>query len=306
MSDLAKAIVSDEIAASFEEAACLVAKLSEGVNLESAINDSVVSDELLNRIRFVIWEEIQASDRRHLADAIGAQPTPLEIALGKILGTAARRACIVTTNYDRLAEIAIDKIGATCVDGFYGHVLREFNLDSSSTRATTARRREMVVDLWKVHGSIDWFRCSDGAVLSIPSCDEVPAGCEPLIVPPSKSKYAETSQDPYRGIISQADAAFGAAGSYLCVGYGFGDEHIHPYLEREAERGKPIVILARTLTDACRSWLKEARLGRFVALELDHTGSEKTHVMMSDGGSGPFDCVVDGSYWDIKELVKIW
>lgn len=306
MSDLAEAIASDEVVASFEEAAHLVAKLNEGANLESAINGSVVSGELLNRIRFVIWEKIQASDKHHLIDAIGAQPTPLEIALGKILQTAARKACIVTTNYDRLAEVAIDKVGATCVDGFYGHILREFSSSFSFTRATTARRREMVVNLWKVHGSIDWFRCSDGTVLSVPSCDEVPTGCEPLIVPPSKSKYAETSQDPYRGIISQADAAFGAAGSYLCVGYGFGDEHIHPYLEREAEQGKPIVILARTLTDACRSWLEKARLGRFVALEMDHTGNEKTHVMMNDGDSGSFDCAIDGNYWDIKELVKIW
>lgn len=35
-------------------------------------------------------------------------------------------------------------------------------------------------------------------------------------------------------------------------------------------------------------------------------GSEKTHVMMNDGESEQLDCVVDGSYWDIKELVKIW
>lgn len=77
-------------------------------------------------------------------------------------------------------------------------------------------------------------------------------------------------------------------------------------MEREAERGKPIVILARTLTNACRRWLEEAKLRRFVALEMDHMGNEKTHVMMNDGESEQFDCVVDGSYWDIKELVKIW
>ena len=164
----------------------------------------------------------------------------------------------------------------------------------------------MAVDLWKVHGSIDWFKSPDGIVFSVPSCDVVPVGCEPLIVPPSKNKYTETSQDPYRGIISKADAAFGAADSYLCIGYGFGDEHIHPYLEREAERGKPIVILAKTLTDACRRWLKEARLERFVALEADGMGSGQTHILLNDGENAPFDCVVEGSYWDIKEFVKIW
>lgn len=306
MSDLAHAIASDEVVATYEDAACLVAKLNDGANLESAINDSVVSTELLNRIRFVIWEKIQASDKCYLADAIAAHPSPLETALRKILGTAARRACIVTTNYDRLAEVAIDKVGASCLDGFYGHIIREFNLNPSSSRVISTRRREMAVDLWKVHGSIDWFKSPDGTVFSVPSCDVVPAGCEPLIVPPSKNKYTETSQDPYRGIISKADAAFGAADSYLCIGYGFGDEHIHPYLEREAERGKPIVILAKTLTDACRRWLKEARLECFVALEADGTGNGKTHILLNDGEGVPFDCVVDGSYWDIKEFVKIW
>lgn len=59
MSDLADAIASDEVVATFEDAACLVAKLNDGANLESAINDSVVSTELLNRIRFIIWRRFK-------------------------------------------------------------------------------------------------------------------------------------------------------------------------------------------------------------------------------------------------------
>lgn len=306
MGALAEAIISDEEIIAAGDTADLLDRLGRGDGLEDAVNKAGIGEASLDRIRCVIWREVNDADRRNFERSVCSDPTPLEVALEKVLRTAGGRAQVVTTNYDRVAEVAIDRLGATCIDGFYGHLLRKVELEPSAIRLSSLRRREKVVELWKVHGSLDWYRADDGSAFSVPFYPEIPAGCTPLIVPPSKEKYAETSQDPYCGVMSKADAAFESARSYLCVGYGFNDTHIHPYLKREAEQGKPIVILARTLTDSCKGWLDKAALKRFVALEKDGEGEGATHVMMNDGWEKRLDYVIDGSYWDFKELVQIW
>ena len=306
MAQLANAIAKDERIAASRDAAKLITHIEAGVNLEKAINESAISADSIDLIRAIIWSQVNAADRRRVEQAIHDEPTPLEAALTKILNTAGRHARIVTTNYDRLAEIAIDRVGATCIDGFFGQILRRPDLQLSSVRAVNTRRKENTVELWKVHGSLDWFSGPNGDVFALPFCHAVPDGCVPLIVPPSKEKYAETSQDPYRDIITQADRAFQQSQSFLCIGYGFGDNHIHPHLKREAESGKPIVILARTLTPNCREWIRTASLRRFMALERDSTGDGTTHVWTNDDASGLSDYYVSGDYWNIGKLVEIW
>lgn len=307
MSQLAIAIASDNEIVNADDAGDLIERLTDGgSNLEAAINESNVGPKSLNRIRQIIWEQISAKDAICFEETLTSNDMPLEIALRKVLSAAGNKTCIVTTNYDHLAEIAIDRVGAACIDGYFGHILRKMDTGSSSTHQLAARRSPKVVRLWKVHGSLDWFRSSDGTIFSIPFYPKVPQNCEPLIVPPSREKYSETSQDPYREIISKADDAFQEARSFLCVGYGFGDNHIHPRLQKEAGRGKPIVILAKTLTENCSNWLRDAGLNRFIALEQTDGDENATRVLMNDGWDDRSEFAIEGKYWDFGELVKIW
>lgn len=307
MSTLAKAIASDEEIMNADDVGNLIERLTdEDNNLEAVINESNVGSKSLNRIRQVIWNQISAKDAAFFEKALPLDDMPLEIALKKVLSVAGNKTCIVTTNYDHLAEIAIDKVGAACVDGYFGHIFRKMDTGSSSTRLLVTRRIPKIVCLWKVHGSLDWFRSPDGTIFSIPFYSKIPQNCEPLIVPPSKEKYSETSQDPYREIISKADNAFEEARSFLCVGYGFGDEHIHPRLKEGAIQGKPIVILARTLTENCSKWLCEAKLKQFIALERAVEDENTTHVLMNDNWDDRSEFTIEGKYWDFGELVKIW
>lgn len=150
----------------------------------------------------------------------------------KVLAPTPNKAAIVTTNYDRLTEYAADGVGATTVTGFEGSLIKKLELPSIPLKTKRTRARERIVDIWKVHGSLDWFVAPDGTIVAFPLTQTIPNDFQPLIVPPGKEKYSSTHDEPYRTIIAEADKAFVQAGAYLCVGYGFNDEHILTFSAR--------------------------------------------------------------------------
>lgn len=131
------------------------------------------------------------------------------------------------------------------------------------------------LELWKVHGSLDWFQNQDGVVVSLPLHDRHPRGFEPVMVSPGIRKYELRHDEPFRSVLTAADAALQRARACLCIGYGFNDRHIQAVLVRRChEEDLPIVILARTLTPAARDFLSSGRCGRnFLALERAGEGT---------------------------------
>ena len=206
---------------------------------------------------------------------------------------------IVTTNYDRLAEYAADGAGATTVTGYEGSLIKKLELSSSLLKTRRTRARERVVDIWKVHGSLDWFQAPDGTSVALPLARTIPNNFQPLIIPPGKEKYSSTHDEPYRTIIAEADNAFVQAGAYLCVGYGFNDEHIQPKLLTQISKGKPIVILARTMTPACKKHIVEAEVSKYLIFEF----ADSTHTKVYGKG---WEEVYEGQYWLLDNFMKVW
>jgi hypothetical protein len=65
--------------------------------------------------------------------------------------------------------------------------------------------------------------------------------------------------------------------SFLCIGYGFNDEHIQPKLLEKCRRDeKSIVVLAKELTEAAKKVLLDGHCKRFVAFE--QSGSSGTRM----------------------------
>jgi len=79
-----------------------------------------------------------------------------------------QRLSIITTNYDRLAEYAVDQKGFGRATGFkYGYLGERYTKQFSIVKKNNHASR--MVDIWKVHGSLDWFRNDEGKVYSLPS-----------------------------------------------------------------------------------------------------------------------------------------
>ena len=267
--------------------------------LEGAIDSVKLSSATLDAIRKVTWNEVNTCDLKYFNDNPTSPPNALVELLNKVIAPTPNKAVVVTTNYDRLPEYAADSISATVVTGFEGSLIRQLELPTQSVKTKRIRARERVVDIWKVHGSLDWFKTNSDNIVSFPLSQRIPNNFKPLIVPPGKEKYSSTHDEPYRTIISEADNAFVQAGAYICIGYGFNDEHIQPKLLAQLSKGKPIVILVKTMTESCRRHIIDADVSKYLIFEE----ADDSHTKVYGNG---WNETYDGRYWLLDEFLKIW
>jgi hypothetical protein len=157
-----------------------------------------------------------------------------------------------------------------------------------------------MVEIWKVHGSVDWFRALNGSLFSLPSVTSPQEGFTPVIVTPGIDKYRRTHEEPFRTIITGADHAIDSGNSFFCIGYGFNDEHIQPkLLEKWCRQEKSIVVLAKQLTNSAKKVLLDGRCKRFVAFEEVGNG---TRLFTPDYQEG---LVLEGlNLWSLGELLE--
>ena len=298
MSSLAECIKSSDIVKNDPNYGAFCASLSsEG--LEKAIDSVSLNEATINAIRTITWENVNGCDLNYLKSNAFSSPESLVKLFEKVIAPTPNKAVVVTTNYDRLPDYAADGIGASSITGFEGTYIKKLELPNSSVTTKRVRGRERIVEIWKVHGSLDWFTDAKGEIFSFPLLQEKPAGFSPLIVPPGKDKYSSTHNEPYRSIISEADKAFTTAGAYLCVGYGFNDEHIQPKLLAQIANGKPIVVLVRTMTDACKHHIIGTGIRKYLIFER----SDDFHTKVYGNG---WSEIYDGQFWCLDEFLKVW
>ena len=140
---------------------------------------------------------------------------------------------VFTTNYDTLFERAARECGFVVIDGFSFSFPRtfsgrNFDLDIVNRERTRLKGEENfipnVLHLLKLHGSVDWFRDSDGVIEQRVGT----ASDEPLIIYPSSEKYAASYDQPYFEMMSRFQAALRKDNTLLIVlGFGFADKHIN-------------------------------------------------------------------------------
>lgn len=269
------------------------------LGLEQALDTITLKQETHDKIRQIVWCYVNDKDMEFWGNYSPESPFALSDLISKVIQAAPNKATIVTTNYDRLAEYATDHIGATAVTGFEGVLIRKMEFPSNSILRRRIRARERQVEILKVHGSLDWFYRDTDNIISFPLAKNIPEHHLPLIIPPGKDKYRNTYREPFRSVIAQSDTAFAQAGAYLCVGYGFNDEHIQPKLIAEIEKGRPIVVLAKSLSDACRRLVIGSKASHYLVLESASCGKTKAY------GKGWME-EYDGELWRLDEFMKVW
>ncbi len=164
------------------------------------------------------------------------------------------RTQIFTTNYDLAFEAAAARIGFAVIDGFTASSPARF--DPLAFERDQARREASeaaapldwvpnVVQIHKLHGSIDWTD-SDGAVhRGHPSP-------RPIIVYPRASKFEVSYQQPFLELMSRFQSSLRRSGTGLVIaGSGFEDRHIaEPVMAAvRGNVGIRIVVIARSLKD---------------------------------------------------------
>ncbi|WP_127563014.1 SIR2 family protein [Nioella ostreopsis] len=275
-----------ETAGQAEEDAWLLVRtaLANGDHLEAALEGKALPDTLLAKIVGLTWQCVNEKDTALLSLAAS---NGQEFALGHLLSgmfnSTLNEIHVVTTNYDRVAEFACNSKGVLFQTGFAPGYVQKWE-STGGVKFRHGAKASRVVKIWKVHGSLDWFRTEDERTVGLPVFELPPAEYAPLIVTPGFNKYETTSQDPFRTIINGADNALKTASAFLCIGFGFRDLHIHPkIIERCREKNVPIVVLARTLTDEAKDFLKSKAGANYMGIEMSGAGSKVYRPEAPDG-----------------------
>jgi hypothetical protein len=274
-----------------------VDELNSKNNLELALENIILKDEIHNSIITTVWSFINKKDREAFLEFIKHEKYP---ALTMILKKFVQRAGatnIITTNYDRLVEYSIDFAQGKVETGFSGNYIRSFG----NNYATTAKR---TVNLFKVHGSVDWFKHKSNknimATHFLESTDLSDIYL-PMIVTPGNGKYKETHNDPFRTVIAEADKALRSSASYLCIGYGFNDEHIQPIIiDENKNRNKPLVIVTKEVTPKMKDLFLQDDNDNCLILSENSGGGTIVHYNKSENE------VFAENYWCLDCFYRLW
>jgi hypothetical protein len=269
-------------------------ELTKTGDLEMALHIIKLPDALEARVVSSTRDMILKDDLAVFQNVVdGKIEFALSVLLKYLLRTTHHKIQIVTTNYERLAEYACDSAEVIFDTGFRGKYFQSYRPDNISQTGC------QIVEILKVHGSVDWFIDEHQSVIALPGSCTAPNSYLPLLVTPGTGKYLVTHDEPFRSIIARSDSAFAAARSALCVGYGFNDRHIQPKLtNRILKENVPIVILAKTLTTKTKEFLYQCMHSNYLALEMSGTG---TRAYYSDYPKG-----VDlaESIWEFGKFVE--
>ena len=227
--------------------------------LEAALLAALPTPQLEASISAETGQLISKRERTVVSELFaGARTLRLTRLLGHLIKPAAGMV-IVTTNYDRLVEIAAEEAGIgadTMFVGRFAGQLNERESRMSFCREATVRPRTKIVSLQyrsralicKPHGSLDWYvRAGRPAFYA----GDIPDATR-LIITPGQNKFRNGYESPFDLHRTRANDAIDRASRYLILGYGFNDDHLETHLTPGIKSGKPTLMLTRSLSHTAR------------------------------------------------------
>ena len=163
---------------------------------------------------------------------------------------------VITPNYDLLIEYSADLIGAPCLTGFCGGIIRSWNPNIGFIQPTIKRNEKdflaRYIRLIKPHGSFAWFQSKTSPHLIVENfaLRELNGDWRRHMVIPGPTKYSESLKDTCRDHMRYMDQAFMKVKSLLVIGYGFNDPHLEEYLKRSISREIPAIYVTRGLSQS--------------------------------------------------------
>lgn len=211
---------------------------------------------------------------------------------------------VITTNYDRLIEMAVEMAGLGVDTLFVGHhygVLNEKESKMSFCRDVSLKRRSHVtlrfsekVLLLKPHGSLDWFLSNEEPIRCPMNLTQ-----QRLIITPGLNKFRTGYDRPFDTHRDKANNCVDCASRFLIIGYGFNDDHLQTHLEPKLKDGTAALLLVRSLSDNARRLISQCA-GMF-AITAPHD-SDSTGALYIDNRS---EELLEGpNLWDLGVFVK--
>lgn len=203
---------------------------------------------------------------RAIADLFMPMSPPLDLH-GEFVRRIAQRAdpsvTVFSLNYDPLIERAAALMRVRLIDGFQGAEYCYFDPAAFEERIGRIRGshrgrqfEETVkpIHLLKLHGSLGWYECPTNGIRRCGFNAGPPAGAKRLMIPPQRRKAADTMNPPYSALWSAFRGCLGQNATpinrLVCIGYGFGDEHVNAIIDSALARTDfTVLIFTRSITD---------------------------------------------------------
>jgi len=279
-----------------------ISTLDKLKDLETTLLQIQLRPTVLEKVIFETWSLVNKYDIIAFENLLeGSMDFPLAELITHLLKAAQRKVSIVTTNYDRLAEYAASFSNAFICTGFSQNFVGHFSKSIHQQDLTRLNGFKGQVNIWKVHGSLDWFKSKEETDRQLPYRSKIPVNYKPLIVTPGLSKYYETQLEPFRTIFTEADNEIEKATSFLCIGYGFNDIHVQPKLIAQIKSGKPIIVITKELTPKTKQSIIDGGCKQYILIE---EANDKDTRIYSSSITGEF-IIHDVNYWDLSEYLKL-
>ena len=270
--------------------------LNDDIDLETALHRVSLPPELTEKVVISTWNLLTPEDIHVFGKALKDNNLfPLGRLLKHMFRSTVTEINIITPNYDRLAEYACEQESLHHYCGF-SHGYKKNIIEKGYLKCTRQ------VNIWKVHGSLDWFVNEHGVITSLGNVRDIPEGLRPLIVTPGIDKYRNTHKEPYKSTIHESDDVIDAAKSYLCVGFGFNDEHIQEKLvNRCAKKDAKIIVVTHKLSESAKAFLFNGNVDNYLAIEAG--GSDDKSVIYSSLEDEAKE--IDGNYWSLNGFLEL-
>ncbi len=264
----------------------------ENDNLEIELGKEKYQTQM-PQIKKVIWDKVNRADilvlERIISNNID-EFNGIKLLIEKFIEAHPKVVNIVTTNYDRILEYIMSYYNFPYTDGFNGKELSIFD--------ETKFKDKEIVNLVKVHGSLNWFDVN-GEIRFLSSISK---DITPKIIAPGKNKYQEAYSSPYRELIQKADDLIKTASSFLVVGFGFNDEHLTPKIKVKVKKGTPIVLITKTVSDSSYEELKNAE--RYIFFEESSRGKTKV-IYKENNATEKKEFELEDDLWQLNNFMEI-
>ncbi len=255
LADALRAEMPGRAGSAEEEWGRVAQALERGEGLERGLDQLRDDSPLIGDIVTVTAEVLGPPEEQVLGELLeGGRRFALAELMPKLAFAASPE--MITTNYDRIAEAAIELAGLALDCSFPGAHACPFDADASraNLRSEVVKRARGLrlrsrrhVRLFKPHGSLDWY-IRDGAPFRTPYRVALPR----LMITPGASKYLRGYEPPFDHHREQANHAIDRAARLFTIGYGFNDPHLQTHMRPRILAGVPTLILARTLSTTAR------------------------------------------------------
>lgn len=254
----------------------VVEVLDRDNNLESALNE-VKEKNLIKKIIGLTFKLLGKLNKKYNWQILSGKKTwtglPLFKRLVNGLPATDRVLHAATTNYDLLAEYALEREQIPYITGFCGGIYRrldwkqahqsmtyiEYEKYPRSKKIKKITKIKKHIRLYKVHGSLNTFMLNNEIVENNYWMRDCPGNAERVMIMPGAQKY-ERLHDYRQALLNEYDDAIEKHNAFLFIGFGFNDDQLinHSFLKKLINNKCPALIITRGSNDKIENLLSKS------------------------------------------------